>query len=161
MTRILFTALFLAALLVVSTWWLWRRITAPLAPPLATPTAAPPAPTSTPTALQAPGGYRLAGTALGDAEAFAVIEGPTGRTGLYHLNADVPGLGRLVGITADRAVLETTEGRFELRLAPASTPAAGSRISPTSVPFTPKPPPAADDTDPESSFSNAPDQPAF
>jgi len=159
MTRTVASALFLVTLLVVSTWWVWRRVTAPPAP-LATPTAVPATPTPTATPMQAPPGYRLAGTALGDTNAFAVIEGPTGRTALYRLDADIPGLGRLVRITADRAVLESTGGRFELRLAPASTPTAGAPSSPATVPLTPKPPTPAADRGPESSTSDDPDQPA-
>jgi hypothetical protein len=117
--------LLLLLLVAMSGMWLWRRLTAPVPahPVSATPARTGPTATALPseTPLQAPPGYRLAGVALGEPDSFAVIEAPNGSHVLYHLDADVPGLGRLIRIESERVVIETAAGRFDLWLTPAAT----------------------------------------
>ena len=122
--------LLLLILAAVSAVWLWGRLIPTTAPArLATATMAPRATATarlaagaTPTQAPPPPGYRLAGVAIGDPESFAVIEAPNGSTGLYRLNDDVPGLGQLLRIEAERVVIRGAAGEFELWLAPAATP---------------------------------------
>lgn len=90
----------------------------PSPPPQATSVTVPPAAARS-TASRS--GYRLAGTVVGDAM-YAVIEQPDGTNDLYRMGQEVPGLGRLVDLGADRATFEASDGRIELQLAPASTP---------------------------------------
>jgi len=103
--------------------WLWKRLVTTLAPQLpSTPTASATAPAvPTPTPLRAPPGYRLAGVAVGEPDSFAVIEAPNGSHTLYHLDAEVPGLGKLVRIEAERVLVQSERGEFEMWLAPAAT----------------------------------------
>jgi len=125
---------FLVFLTVLSGRWVWRQLTESLAPPQpatapASPTASP-APTASP--VQAPPGYRLAGVAVGDSDSFAVIEEPTGRHTLYHIDADIPGLGRLLTVEAEHVVIAGTSGQFELWVAPAPT-ASPTRARPSTA----------------------------
>jgi len=143
-------ALLLLLLVVAAAWWLWSRLLAPTAAPPqlapATPTVtAPPAAAVTP----APRGYRLAGVAVGDPQSFAVIEAPNGSNVLYRLDDEIPGLGRLAHIEAERIVVETDGRQIELWLMPAASPtptrlpAATARVatavSRTAAPRTPRP----------------------
>lgn len=132
----------IAALLLVV--WLWQsgdrwsalRASAP------TPTFVVQSPTPTPTPPSAPPGYRLAGVAVGGANLYAAIEPPGGATNLYRLNAEVPGLGRIVRIEGERVVVRSAAGEFEMWVAPAPTPTftftvtrrATARITPTRAP---------------------------
>jgi hypothetical protein len=120
------TALLVLVLLllgmVTSGFWLWHRLAGGEARPTPRPSASMTPALPTPTPLRAPSGYRLAGVAVGDPESFAVIEAPDGRTTLYREDADVPGLGRLARIEAQRVIVEAEGGQFELWLAPAATP---------------------------------------
>jgi hypothetical protein len=125
--RAVLLILLLLILVAVSGFWLWGRLIEGIAPsPVATATM-PPARTATlaaggtPTPVQAPPGYRLAGVALGEPESFAVIEAPNGLTSLYRLHDDVPRLGELVRIDAERVVIGGAAGQFDLWLAPAAT----------------------------------------
>ena len=115
----------LLLLILLSGLWLSQRLLSNLyaPPPAAGPTAAPTLipPTASPTAVQAPRGYRLAGTALSGTDPFAVIEAPDGTHRLYRLNDEVPELGKLIRIDAERAVIATASGRFTLWVAPAAT----------------------------------------
>jgi hypothetical protein len=125
--RTMLLVLLLLILVAVSGFWLWGRLIEGSAPsPVATTTMPPArtatlAATGTPTPVQAPPGYRLAGVALGEPESFAVIEAPNGFTGLYRLHDDVPGLGELLRIDAERVVIQGKAGQFDLWLAPAAT----------------------------------------
>ena len=122
----------LLIVIIVSGLWLWRRLVTTLAPQLpstSTATATMP-PGLTPTPLRAPPGYRLAGVAVGEPESFAVIEAPSGTHALYHLDADVPGLGKLVRIEAERVLVQSETGEFEMWLAPAATATATPVRSP-------------------------------
>ena len=108
-----------------------------------------------PTGVHAPAGYRLAGVAVGEPESFAVIEAPDGSHGLYKGDEDVPGLGRLVVIEAERIIVEGASGRFELGLAPGATrtPTYTSpvgRRTPRAPTPRPRPPAPAGDTAPGS-----------
>jgi hypothetical protein len=125
--RAVLLILLLLVLVAVSGFWLWGRlIEGGASSPVATATM-PPACTATlaaggtPTPLQPPPGYRLAGVAVGEPESFAVIEAPSGSTNLYRLHDDVPGLGELVRIDAERVVMRGAAGQFDLWLAPAAT----------------------------------------
>ncbi len=114
----------LLVLVALSGLWLLRRLQAPAPRPAAVNPVgavqtATPGPSETP--LHAPPGYRLAGVALGEPDSFAVIEAPDGSHALYHLDAEVAGLGRLVRIAAERVVVESEAGPFDLWLAPAAT----------------------------------------
>lgn len=104
--------------------WLAGRDTAP--PPIAIATATATQPVSSPTPTlappSAPPGYRLAGVAMGGDTSYAAIESPGGSTGLYRLQADVPGLGKLVRIEGERVIVRVAAGEFEMWVAPAPTP---------------------------------------
>jgi hypothetical protein len=123
--------LLVLVLMLVSGYWLWGRLQ-DLAPPpsrtlptpmeTATPTVTPLA-----TVVEAPPGYRLAGVAVGEPESFAVVEAPSGPHGLYRVGDDVPGLGRLLRIEAERIVVQSEAGQFELWLMPAPTMPPGRR----------------------------------
>jgi hypothetical protein len=168
--------LLLLALIVASGYWLWGRLQ-DLEP--AHPTVAVPAATATitatpaPTVLKAPPGYRLAGVAVGEPESFAVVEAPSGIHALYRVGEDVPGLGRLQRIEAERVIIQNDGGEFELWLAPASTatpgrnptvsgtPRAARRTPAAPAPTTGRQPAAPGaGTVPESTPSAVPDQPA-
>jgi hypothetical protein len=113
-----------ALVLLVLGWWVWRQLIVPPAVrPVSTPTPTVAATVEdTPTPRTAPPGYRLAGVALGEPDSFAVVEAPGGSNVLYRVNAEIPGLGRLVRIEAERVLVSTEDGELELWLAPASTP---------------------------------------
>jgi hypothetical protein len=144
--------LIVLALLGVAVWWLWTTRPRPgeEAQP-ATPTAAVAPPTAPAASAAAPAGFRLAGVAVGDPESFAVIELPNGSSRLYRIDSEVPGLGRLVGITQTGAEIEGEGGKITLRLKPAATPTAdrrrvnGERSDEPTAP--PKLPGGRDDTD--------------
>jgi Type II secretion system protein C len=133
------------ALMLASGYWLWGRLQdlAPPAPAAPTPTvAATRTVTPVPTIVTAPPGYRLAGVAVGEPDSFAVVESSAGSSALYRVGDDVPGLGRLMHIEAERVVLQTEGGQFELWLTPASTatPGAHATVEPTHRPVpTPAP----------------------
>ena len=158
-------AIVLLVIVVVSGLWLWMRLAVvrPAAPRLAattpnvTPRSLPASPTAT--VLQAPLGYRLAGIALGEPDSFAVIESPNGTTTLYHLDADVAGLGRVIRFEAEHIVVQTDRGQFELWLAPAATatPTAVRHGTPTAKP---RPSVPSGGTAPGSKPSTAPGRPA-
>ena len=144
----------LLMLLAAILWMLWwKRQPATKTPPsvpvataVVTATAVPSA-----TPLRAPPGYRLAGVAVGEPDSFAVIEAPNGRNTLYRRDADIPGLGRLIRIEAERIVVESEAGQFDLWLAPAAT-STPTRIRAAVAPPTarPTPRPAAAGTTPGS-----------
>lgn len=118
----LLPALAVLLLAIAATWYIARRTAEP-APRQATPT---PAATATATAAPAaaatrPSGHRLAGTVVGDLR-FAVIEAPDGSNELYAIDADVPGLGKLVAIGPYSATFEGSDGRFDMPLIAAPTP---------------------------------------
>ncbi len=123
------------ALVFLLGWWIRRLHHAPTPPLESTATARPavaattlaPAPTA-----PIPAHYRLAGTVVGDAS-YAVIEHPDGTNELYRPGQEVPGLGRLVRVEADRATFAGERGPIDLKLAPA----------PISTPGPPSPPPSA------------------
>ncbi|MFI5395229.1 MAG: type II secretion system protein N [Candidatus Binatia bacterium] len=137
--------LLLLGVVAISGFWLWNRLvrTALLpSPVVATATMAPvrrvtagatAAGTPPP---RSPAGYRLAGVAVGEPESFAVVEAPNGATALYRLNDEVAGLGQLIRIDAERVVVRSEAGQFELWLSPAAT------TTPT-VPRPAKPTPTA------------------
>jgi hypothetical protein len=129
----------LLMLVVLSGVWLWRRWVATPPPPVPAQPSATLTPTVEPTStpLGPPPGYRLAGVAVGEPDSFAVLEAPNGTNTLYRRNAEVPGLGRLVRIEAERVVFETAEGQFELWLAPAATATPGPVQAPTRPRATP------------------------
>lgn len=96
--------------------------------------------TATATPVPAPPGYRLAGVAVGEPASFVVVEAPDGTSGLYQRGAEIPGLGRLIRIEAERIVVQGGRGRFALWLAPAptSTPVRHERYAtPAVAPRTP------------------------
>jgi len=142
-------AVLLLGILLASAWWLrscGHRHAEPEPPAAAIPTATlRPAAAVTP----APSGYRLAGVAVGDPQSFAVVEAPSGANVLYRLDDDIPGLGRLARIEAERIVVENEAGQIELWLMPAASPtptrlrAATARVataaSRTAAPRTPRP----------------------
>jgi hypothetical protein len=169
------TVLLLVAVL-ASVWWLSRRLAGgpELAAP-ATQTPASPAPAvPTVTPLQAPRGYRLAGVAVGDPVSFAVVETPSGANVLYRTDDDIPGLGRVLRIEAERIIVHSDAGPLELWLMPAASPtptrpraataraaAAATRTAPAPVIVpTSTPPPAADASAPGPTPSAAPGSPA-
>lgn len=126
-TRISLLPILAALALILLLFWILMRDTGvqPTSPaPTPTLEATGPPEQSTPPP-QSPAatksGYRLAGTVVGDA-LYAVIERPDGTNDLYRPGENVPGLGRLVDVGADRATFEGSEGRIELHLVPASTP---------------------------------------
>jgi len=129
----------LLMLVVLSGVWLWRRLAAVPPPPVQPQPSATLTPTVEPTStpLGPPPGYRLAGVAVGEPDSFAVLEAPNGANTLYRLNADVPGLGRVIHIEAERVVFETAEGQFELWLAPAATATPGPVQTPARPRVTP------------------------
>ncbi len=133
-------ALLLAAI-VLMLWW--RHRPAPnLAPPTPVATAAVTVtPVPSPTILRAPAGYRLAGVAVGEPDSFAVVESPNGRNTLYRRDADIPGLGRLVRIEAERIVVQSDAGQFDLWLAPAATPTPPRNRTVAAQPPTARPAP--------------------
>jgi hypothetical protein len=138
--------LLLLVLVALSGFWLWGRLIEGGAPSRVATATMPPVRTATlaaggtPTPAQAPPGYRLAGVALGEPESFAVIEAPNGFTSLHRLHDDVPGLGELVRIDAERVVIRGAAGQFDLWLAPAATatPAAVRTSKPHSPTRTPR-----------------------
>jgi hypothetical protein len=130
-------SILLLVIILASGWWLWRRLASTLLPEGSVTSA--PARTPSPAAAAiaaagtpAPTGYRLAGVALGDPDSFAVVETASGATALYRLHDEVAGLGELIRIEAERVVIRSATGQFELWLSPAAT------ASPTAV-RTPKP----------------------
>lgn len=128
--------LLLLVLLLVSGYWLWGRLQDLAPPPSTLPTPTETATcTVTPlaTAVKAPPGYRLAGVAVGEPESFAVVEAPSGPHGLYRVGDDVPGLGRLRHIEAERIIVEGEAGQFELWLMPAPTATPGRNPSPAAT----------------------------
>jgi hypothetical protein len=161
--------LLVLVLILVSGYWLWGRFQDLAPPPLILPTPAETATcTVTPlaTVVKAPPGYRLAGVAVGEPESFAVVEPPEGPHGLYRVGDDVPGLGRLVQIEAERIVVQGEAGQFVMWLMPAPTvtpgrrPSAAGTVSPgqrTPAPTTrPQPAAPAAGTAPESTPSSVP-----
>jgi len=125
--RAVLLILLLLILVALSGFWLWGRLIEGGAPSrVATATLLPVrtatlTPGGTPTPVRPPPGYRLAGVALGEPESFAVIEAPNGSTALYRLHDDVPGLGELIRIEAERVAIRGAAGQFDLWLAPAPT----------------------------------------
>jgi hypothetical protein len=119
--------LLLLVLVAVSGLWLWGRLVQGGAPSRVATATMPPARIATstgggtPTPVQAPPGYRLAGVAVGEPESFAAIEAPNGSANLYRLHDDVPGLGELVRIEAERVVVRGAAAQFDLWLKPAAT----------------------------------------
>jgi hypothetical protein len=115
--------LLLLLLMLASAYWLWGRLQ-DLAPPPTVPTHTATATrtvTPVPTAVNVPPGYRLAGVAVGEPESFAVVEASSGASALYRVGDDVPGLGRLMRIEAERVVVQNETGQFEMWLTPAAT----------------------------------------
>lgn len=145
--RSMLILILLLVLMVASGFWLWGRLvgreTSPSGgtseSPRPTPTATPT--TAVPTAVQAPPGYRLAGVAVGEPDSFAVVEAPNGTHTLYRADAEVPGLGRLVRIEAERVVVQGAAGQFEMWLTPAATPTPTIARSPARRTPTPRLPP--------------------
>ena len=152
--RFAWGALLLLLLAILSGLWLWKQLRATKSPPpsaIAT-VVATGTPVPSPTTLRPPPGYRLAGVAVGEPDSFAVIEAPNGRNTLYRLGADIPGLGRLVRIEAERIVVESAAGQFDLWLSPAATatPTRGRTAAARTSTARPTPRPAAADTTPGS-----------
>ena len=139
-------ALLVLVLALTSGYWLWGRLKdlEPARPTVPVPTAtAIETVTPTPTVLKAPPGYRLAGVAVGEPESFAVVETAAGTSNLYRVGDEVPGLGRLTHIEAERVVLQGDAGQFDLWLTPAATATPGRSlvtVTPRSTPRTPAPP---------------------
>jgi hypothetical protein len=103
-------------------WWLWTTRPQPPLRAAATQTPAAVAQAVTPgPSSEPPAGYRLAGLAVGEPESFAAIELPDGSSHLYRVDANVPGLGRVVAITNAGAAIEGEHGNFTLKLKPAAT----------------------------------------
>jgi hypothetical protein len=126
--------LLLLAIVLTSGWWLWTRLASSVAPgkPAAQTAArapSPAAPAIAPAGTPGPAGFRLAGVALGEPDSFAVVETPNGATALYRLHDQVAGLGELVRIDAERVLVRSAHGQFELWLSPAAT------ATPTAVPM--------------------------
>ncbi len=166
--RALLVGIVLVAIAVLSGLWLWGRLRSTPAPQ----TASAPTPTATatasvtPTALRAPPGYRLAGVAVGEPTSYAVIEAPNGSSALYHADADIPGLGKLIRIEAEHVVVQAEAGELTLWLAPAATVTPTPLRSPTGrAPttrpgVTGRPAPTAAGRAPESTPSVGPGRPA-
>ena len=115
--------LLLLVVLGVTAWWLWatrsQRVPQKIDP---TPTTVADAPArESPAAAGPPPGFRLSGLAVGEPESFVAIELPDGKSQLYRVDSEVPGLGRIVEITESGAAIEGEEGRFTLQLKPAAT----------------------------------------
>ncbi len=134
-------ALFLVALVLVSGYWVSRRL---LEIETSQPGGTTPTPTATrtataiPTTVKAPPGYRLAGVAMGEPDSFAVVETAAGTSGLYRVGADIPGLGRLLHIEAERIVVQSEAGQLELWLTSAVTATPRSPLaSPPALQGTP------------------------
>jgi hypothetical protein len=129
--------LLLLALMLASGYWLWGRLQdlEPAQPIVSTP-AEMATRTATPvaTVVKAPPGYRLAGVAVGEPESFAVIETSSGNSALYRVGDEVPGLGRLLHIEAERVVVQNETGQFDLWLAPAPTATPGRSPTQMSTP---------------------------
>jgi hypothetical protein len=117
----------LTALAVVLGIWLAQQLTAAfeVTPVVGTP---PPVialrltPTASPSVIAVPRGYRLAGVAVNADVLYAVIEMPDGSHALYRQQDEISGLGRLVHVGAERAVIATSNGDVTLWIAPAATP---------------------------------------
>jgi len=127
----------LLVLMLVSAYWLWGRLRdlEPATPFVPTPVeTATPTMTPIPTTLRAPPGYRLAGVAVGEPQSFAVVESSSGSSALYRVGENVPGLGRLLSIGADRVIVENEAGQFDLRLAPAPTATPGRTLATATIP---------------------------
>lgn len=126
--------LLVLVLMLVSGYWLWGRLRDLAPPPSRTPLLPTEAATRTVTPLAtvvaAPPGYRLAGVAVGEPDSFAVVEPPSGPHGLYRVGDDVPGLGRLLRVEAERIVVQGEGGQFDVWLMPASTVTPGRTLSP-------------------------------
>ncbi len=130
-------AIALLALMLGSGYWVWGRLRDLEPAPVPVPTAIEaesPTVTPMPTTLKAPPGYRLAGVAVGEPESFAVVESSSGSSALYRTGEEVPGLGRLVSIGAERVIVENESGRFELWLAPAPTATPGRGLAAATMP---------------------------
>jgi hypothetical protein len=143
--RAVLLILLLLILVAFSGLWLWGRMIEGGAPSrVATVTMPPPTPTlaetATPTAAAPPPGYRLAGVAMGEPESFAVIEAPNGSANLYRLHDDVPGLGELVRIEAERVAVRGAAAEFDLWLTPAATATAAPAGTPKPRSPTRRPP---------------------
>jgi hypothetical protein len=123
MIRIL-PALLVLVLAIVLTWTLARRSVESV-PPQPPPTVSllPTAAAADPPAAAAPTdpAYRLAGTVVGD-RLYAIIEAPGGGNELYGIDADVPGIGKLIAVGPNWATFESDGSRFDMRLAAAPTP---------------------------------------
>lgn len=102
--------------------------------PAFTPTPLP-ALTTPPIASPTPLRHRLAGVAQGKV-CYAAVEGPDGSSGLYRVGEEIPGLGRLLAVDRDGAVIEQANGPLRLRVAP------GPTSSPTPAPRTTSPRPS-------------------
>jgi hypothetical protein len=114
--------LLLVIVLGVAVWWLWTMRPQPVSQAMApTPTAVSKAAGKDTPIAGPPPGFRLSGLAVGEPESFVAIELPDGKSQLYRLDGDVPGLGRIVEITESGAVIEGENGRFTLQLKPAAT----------------------------------------
>lgn len=155
----------LLAVVVLSGWRLARRLMDTLPPQTTVDTATPtplPEPTPTATVFRAPPGYRLAGVAAHNKQPYAVIEAPDGAHALYRLNDDVPGLGRLSRIGAERVLITSPKGELTLWVAPAATasPTQTRRAPTPTLKVTPRPTLAAGGTAPGSFPSSAPGRPA-
>ena len=125
--------LLLLTLMLASGYWLWGRLQDLQPASSAQPTPAETATqTVTPeaTVVKAPPGYRLAGVAVGEPESFAVVEASSGSSALYRVGDDVPGLGRLLRIEAERVLVQNENGQFELWLSPAPTATPGHSPTP-------------------------------
>ena len=165
--RTVLLILLLLILVVVSRLWLWGRLTEGGAPSRVATAAMPPprtatlAETATPTAGPPPPGYRLAGVAVGEPESFVVIESPNGSANLYRLHDDVPGLGELVRIEAERVVVRGAATQFDLWLTPAATATAAPAGTPKPRSPTRTPPlrPRGGGTTGAPKSSDAPDRP--
>ncbi len=120
-TRRLLLALLAGAVLAVVFWLLWPRLQPP-EPARGSPTATVPVWSPSPVTHPTPPPHRLAGVAVGTRSSFAAFEGPDGRTALYQLGDEVPGLGTLTRIEERRAFVSTTSGEVEFRVRPAPTP---------------------------------------
>ena len=139
--RSLLLILLFLILVAVSGLWLWGRLTEGGAPSrVATATMRPRtatlAETATPTAGPPTPGYRLAGVAVGEPKSFVVIEAPNGSANLYRLHENVPGLGELVRIEAERVVVRGAAAEFDLWLTPAATATAAPAGTPKPRPPT-------------------------